>query len=1029
MKLIEYWVKNPLLVNLLMIAIFLLGGQALFELPRELMPKVAFNYVFVIVPYPGVSAEEIEKILVTEVEDAVDDVDDIKLLTSEANEGSAFIWLQFEEIGEATFKERMNEVETAVNQLDLPDGTLEPTIMEFSSEDFIPLISVSILGDLTERKIEALATDLEEDLLDIDGVGKVSITGVREREIWVEVKPRKLTQHNLSLSQVAQAVSSKNMNIPAGDVTIGKHSYLVRTVGEIETPQGLEKIVVRWDPMGNHLYLGQIAQVKDTWKELATTARINGKPSATLSVSRKAEASTLEIIEEVKKVAESYRSELPPNSQILFTNDTSIWMKDILGKLESNAQLGFLLVILILFVFLGLRNAFVAGIGIPIAFFATFIMMKHLGQTFNGSSLFGLMLVLGIVVDDAIIVIENCYRHRHRGLAHRDAAIKGASEVFWPVITATLTTIAAFSPLILMSGIMGKFMRVIPIVVSLTLLASMIEVFLIAPSHYAEWGGKGKEDTGRWFRMLRLHYTRFLTKMIRIRYLIGPAILILAIILGIGMYYLVGVEMFAGDEFSQFWVIVTMPPGTKLAETDEVIKEMEAIANNLPEGEVHAVIANAGFAQDEADWIYADHIGMVIVDVVEPNFRTRSMDAIMDDMRQKANRVEGPIRIKLFKDSGGPPTGKPVEIKVKGPYLEELQQVAEEVKTVLREIPGTRDVGDDNLPGKREISLVVDEDKAAYYGLNVAMIANEVRTAVTGVEASIFRDGDEEVDIRVKLKDGDKLGYKGLSALNIMTPTGQQIRLNNLVRFEEKPTRFRIKRFEKERAITVSAEIDAAQTDAVKVNQEVIRRFKDISVRHPGYRLDFRGEFMEFQNAFIELGQLFIVGVIMIFVILGAQFKSISQSLIILLTIPFAFIGSMIGLLVGGNPFSMGTMYAMVALAGIAVNDAIVMITFINNNRKRGGNKWRSIIEGGRVRLRPVILTSVTTILGLLPMALGLGGKSASWGPFASTIVWGLAVATLLTLFVIPTVYSIAVDDKFGFRPVKERLFRKRIEA
>lgn len=1025
MKIIEYSVKNPLLVNLLMIGILILGTMALIDMPRELNPKISFNYVFIVVPYPGAGAEEIEKIITIKVEEAVDDIDDIKMITGESSEGASFVWLSFEDIPDDIFRERLNEVESAVNRIDFPEGALDPDIREFSSEDFLPVISVSILGDIPERELQKLSEDLKDDLMDINGVAQVSLSGTREREIWVEVNPQKLIQYNLSMTQVIQAIGSRNLNLPAGDIKIGRESYLVRTIGEVKSLDGFGKIVVRWDPRGNHLYLGQIASIEDTWTRAATIARMDGKPAVTLSIARKGSANSLEIIEQVKAAAERYTKQLPAGSSLVFTNDTGIWMKDLLGKLQTNALLGFVLVILILYVFMGFRNALVAAVGIPISFWATFFFMNQSGQTFNGSALFGLMLVLGVVVDDAIIVVENCFRHRHLGKSPAQAAIDGASEVFAPVMSATLTTIAAFLPLMLMTGIMGKFMRVIPIVVSLTLVASLVEVFLIAPSHFTEWAGGHAKHTQRWFRRLRRIYTHTLVWLIRRRYLVGPSIILLAILLGM-LIPLVGVELYKGDEWSQFWVWVEMPPGTSLEETDHVIRKVEKFTGELPEGEVHTVIGNTGLMQLAADWVFADNVGQVIVDLVESEFRDRSIEEIMGEIREKVKTIEGPVSIKIEMMSQGPPVGKPVEIKVKGKYLDELEEVADAVKSELRQMAGVFDVNDDNQKGKTEVRVIVDEQRAALHGLNVAMVANEVRSAIAGVQATIYRDGDEEVDVLVKMQGGNDLGYEGLRGLMIMTPTGAMVRLDNICKFEEAPTLFKIRRFEKERSITVSANIDKSMTNAMKVNNDIKSRFEDIALRYPGYKLDFRGEFKEFEDAFKDLGKLFIFGVILIFVILGAQFKSMKQSIIILITIPFAFIGSMIGLLVSGNPFSIMTMYGMVALAGIAVNDAIVMVSFINNKRKKGANKWSSIIEAGRIRLRPIILTSVTTILGLLPMAIGLGGKSETWGPLATTIVWGLAVATLLTLFAIPTVYSIAVDDSFGFRLLGNRLRRRK---
>ncbi len=1022
MSIIHYSVKNPVIVNIITVAILLLGTISLIELPRELHPKISFNWIFIIVPFPSAGAEEVEKLLNIPIEDAIQDVDDIKLISSEAGEGGAFVMVQFEEIDDETFRTRLNEVEREVNNIDFPEGSLDPIVDDFDSDDFLPVISVSITGDIPERQLRDLTEDLRDDLIDIKGVGQVAITGVRDREIWIEVDPQKLYQHRLSMTQIAGAISARNLNLPAGNMSVGRESYLLRTIGEVGSADEFRDIIVRWSPRGNHLYLGEIATVTDRWKKESTRSRLDCQPSATLSVSKKANANSIDVIKQVKEVANNYRGSLPLKARIVFTNDNSIYIHDILHKLQTNAILGFVLVLIILNLFMGLRNAMVAAIGIPVAFMATFIFMNYSGHTFNGSSLFGLILILGVVVDDAIIVVENCFRHRQRGLPRKEAAVVGTTEVFAPVISATLTTIAAFLPLILMTGIMGKFMRIIPIVVCLTLAASMVEVFLIAPSHFAEWGGLRGFGDDRWFRRLKTIYTKALMWTIRRRFLVGPVLVVIIIlevmVVALG---LVPVEFFHGDEFSQFYIHVTMPPGTKLDDTDKVIRRIEESARDLAEEEVHTIISSTGLLQKEDDWIYADHVGQVIVDLVEKELRDRSMDEIIDEMRGKVQKFEGPIDIRIETMSGGPPVGKPVAVKIKGKYLDELAQVADEVKAVLASIPGTYDIGDDNLPGKQEVRIVVDEARASLYGLNVAAVAGEVRTAVDGSEVTVFRDGDEEVDVRLKMAGLENAGMEALRGLMIATPTGAMIRLDNICDFETEPTLFRIRHYKQERAITVSSNIDKRVTTAVEVNKELGRRFEEITARHPGYRLDFSGEMKEFTESFNQLARLFLFGVILIFTILSAQFKSVRQSLIILLTVPFGFIGSMIGLLIIQVPFSIVTMYGMVALAGIAVNDAIVMVSFINNARARGESKWRSIIESGRVRLRPIILTSVTTILGLTPMAIGLGGKSESWGPMANTIIFGLMASTTLTLLVIPTVYSIVVDDWFGLVPLKKR--------
>ncbi|MFC2149994.1 efflux RND transporter permease subunit [Calditrichota bacterium] len=1057
MSIVRYSVRNPVLVNLLMVAILILGMASLAELPRELSPKVSFNWAFIVIPFPGVGAEEVEKLIVVPVEEELEKIDDVKTISAEANEGGCFIMVQFEDMSNDEFKEHLREVVMQVNSVELPEDAFDPIVDEFSSDDFMPVISVSIAGDISEQVLKQISDDLRDDLLDIDGIAQVAVTGTREREIWIEVDPRRLTQHNISMSQVAQAVSSSHFDLAGGDLYLGRESVLVRTVGEVDDPSGFNNLVVRWNPSGKHIQLGDVAKISDTWQEESSRSRIDGEPAVTLSISKRTWASSLDIIEEVKTVANSYESRLPQNAQIVFTNDNGIWIKDFIGKLTTNAQLGFLLVMVLLYLFMGFWNALVAAIGLPVAFMATFILMNQFDQSLSGSAMFGLILVLGIVVDDAIIVVENCYRHFQNGKSRVDAAIDGAHEVAFPVISATLTTIAAFSPLIFMSGIMGKFMRIMPIIVILTLAASMIEVFLIAPSHFADLGKLGtafrklkkffrghsstdpinpyvaepEEHHKRagykgWFIKTRRIYTRILIRIFRKRFLVGPALIVLLIIMGIFFAVFVDMEFFHGDEISQCMVWVTMPSGTRLEDTDRVIHAIEDIAEQLPQKELHTIIAAAGILQGETDWIFADHVGQVIVDLVEKEFRDRSLDDIIAELREKISKIPGPVDVKIEKVNNGPPVGKPVDVKVKGKHLEELAIVADEVKAELAEISGTRDIGDDNYIGKREVQLKIDPARAAIHGLTVTQIALEVRTALEGMEAAVYREGDEEIDVRVKMAGAKEGGEEFLKSMPIMTATGAMVRLDNLCDFEMTRTLFRIRRFNQERAISVSANVDNRTTTAVKVNMELERRFKDIALRHPGYRLDFRGEMKEFQDSMSELGKLFGFGVILIIVILVTQFKSVKQATIMLLPILFGLIGSMLALIIIRTPLSITAMYGMVALAGIAVNDAIVMISFINDSRARGAGKFLSIIRSGRIRLRPIILTTMTTIIGLLPMAIGLGGKSESWGPLASTIVGGMIAATILNLLVIPPVYSIVVDELYGLKPLGRWIEQRR---
>lgn len=1024
MSIFKISVNNPVFVNMVMIAVIVLGTYSFITLPREEMPNIDFNWAFILTTYPGASPAEIEQLITIPLEEEIQDVERIDLISSESSEGASFMMVKFEQMPDSEFNKIFQDLRTAVDKVrDLPEDAEDPNVMRFNTGLWIPIINVILSGDRPEGEMKEWAKQLREDILDIKDVAKVDIWGVREREIWVEVDPDRLYGYGLSLMEVMDALKSSNLNLPGGDIKIGRSEYLIRTVGEFDEVKQIQNVIVHsYRPgeqvapvrssLSNGVKVRDLARVRDTYEDARTLSRLDGQRAITLSVMKKKQGNSIRLIDEIKEIVkECEERKLPEGVKITLTWDSSVRIRDIIQKLETNALLGMILVIGALYIFLGGRNAFFAALGIPVTFMATFFFMKATGRTLNGNSLFGLVLVLGIIVDDAIVVVENVYRYMQKGLSPKAAVIKGTPEVAIPVLSSTLTTIAAFLPLMLMPGIVGKFMKIIPIVVCLVLAASVMEAFFILPSHIADWAkARPAEGKGhRFYLRLRRWYTRNLATVLRRRYWVVVGVFLLAVA-SAGLIPLVGVDMFAEEEISQFSVRVWMPFGTRLDETDRVISKIEKLALELPKNEVAAVVANVGILQLEDDTIVNTHVGEVMVDLVEPRYRERTSDEIIEELREKIKPISGISKLEFGKVATGPPTGKPVEVKVKGKYLDELQEVADLVKAELRKMKGVTEVNDDFSLGKKEIKIYVDEDKAALLGLDVFQIAGTVRTAFDGTKATVFRDGDEEVDVVVKFKGDRRETLTDIENLRIPSRTGALVPFRNVAKVKIERGYSEIKRFQGDRAITVSADIDKSITSTVEVNRKLAERFKDIEQRYPGYRLDFRGEFQEFKEAFSSLGRLFVVGILLIYLILGMQFKSWVQPLVIMFTVPFAFIGAMVGLLIGRDPFSIVTLFGIVALAGVVVNDSIVLIDFINKARERGMEKWKAIISGGRLRFRPIILTSVTTIFGLLPMAIGLGGKSATWGPLANTIAWGLGAATFLTLFVIPCLYAI-VDD------------------
>jgi len=1015
-KISSFAVDNPVLVNLIMIGIIVLGlFWALPGLPRELMPNLSLNWAFIIVPYPGVSPEEIELYVTIPVEDEIEDVDGIESITSTTSEGISQVSVKFESMSDDEFDKRYADLESKVNSIrDLPDETEDPIMIDFGTEEFVPMVSIVISGDVPEPELKELTENLGEILEDIDGLSKVDIYGIREREIWVEVNSSKLESYGLSLGHVISALAAQNVSIPGGRLDIGREEFLLRTIGQFESTDEMEDVIVASTPDGGFVRVSDVAEVNDTFEKRITTARFNDEVSMTISTSKKASGNTLDLIELIREECEAFSRTLPPGVEVNVVGDTGVLIDEVLSTLSNNALFGLILVIVILTIVMGWRNAMFAAIGIPISFLLTFIFLWFNNDSFNGNSLFGLVLILGVMVDDAIIIIENSYRYMQAGYSSHVAAKQGTAEVFGPVTSATLTTVAAFLPLVFVPGIIGKFMRIIPIVVTLALIASLFESFVILPSHFAEWSGKIRSEKKKYsarVRKVRRKYIKLLKFTLKKRYIAVPSVVIMFLVAGVFITAVTGVELFREDEMDVMQIFVRMPPGTRIETTDEVIRKIGGLAWQLPDGEVESVVTNAGIMQTDRDWIMKTDVGQITVHLVNKNLREYEGP----ELREMMDSIIGPgiagvDDITITKVSTGPPVGSPIEFMVKGKYFDKLEMLAEELKDSLATVPGVFSINDDFQPGKRQVNIDVDIEKAAILGLDAATVAYAVGSAFDGVVSTIFRDGDEEVDVVVKYDEQSTQDMSDIENLKIMNKMGQLVTFKDVASVSLQQGLSDIRRYNQERAITVSADIDKSKSTIDVAMSKVARSFESITSRYPGYRIDFGGEFKEFETAFDNIIMLFSIGLILIYSILGAQFKSFAQPLIIMFTIPFAVIGAALGLFVTGSPFSIATMYGIVALAGIVVNDSLVLISFINRRREHGGSRLRSIMKSGLVRLRPIILTSITTIFGLLPMTIGLGGSSKVWAPLSNTIVWGLTVATGMTLFIIPALYMIVSD-------------------
>ncbi|MBN2565426.1 MAG: efflux RND transporter permease subunit, partial [Candidatus Eisenbacteria bacterium] len=968
----EFSVNQRVLVNLVFAAVVIVGVYTYFAMPAEILPNVSMDEAVVAVVYPGVSPEEMETLVTKPLEEEIEAVDDVDFVASTSGESRSIIDVRFKPgLSDDEFDRRILDLRAAVDNArsELPDEAEDPQVVPIKLAEVIPIMSVSLGGPVSETILREVAQDLRDQILDVRNVKAVDIVGTRDEEILLELDADRLEQYGLPISRVVGSLATRNINVPGGTVELSNSEYIVRTLGQFEDLADIENHVIASDRFGRQIRVRDVGAVRDTLSERLTLARLNGERSVTLWINKERSGSVVTVANDVRAVIDAYDAALNEDISFEIRNDTSVDVRDVLDILQRNALFGIVLVALTLFFFIGLRNATLAVIGIPFSFFAAFILMNAAGITVNTISLFSLVLVLGMLVDDAIIVIENIYRHMEQGMKARQAAILGTSEVLAPVTAAVLTTVAAFLPMLLMSGTWGKFMSVIPKTVTFALLASLLEAFLILPSHMSDFArvARAQNKCHPQFVTLTRRYERALRRTLRHRYLALLSVFVMAII-AVGLVFTLDITIFEEEDLGQIEVRAQLPVGTRLELTDDVARQLEEIVFALPEDEFEAVVTRVGFMIANYRGQLASNNLQINIDLVDDSERDRSDTEIMDDLRKRMSEIPGLSSLWLSRPQQGPPSGRPVEVRVKGDDPRMLSTIADRLKASLAEYPGVVEVDDDLTPGKSEMRVSVIQDQAALYGLTVADIASAVRVGFEGVEATKYRGGgDDEIDVIVRLEEGDRRNLDDLRDLRVATPYGGAVPIRNVADISIGSAPAELNRRDGDRIVTVTADVEEGTT-STEVNSYLQREFADVSGMYPGYSLDFGGEYQETQESFASLLVAFGVAILLIYLILGTEFQSFIQPFIVMFTVPFAFIGVIIGLVVMRYPFTLNAGVAIVALAGVVVNDSIVLVDFIKRARANGVTRWESVVEAGCMRLRPILLTSITTILGVLPL-------------------------------------------------------------
>ncbi len=1007
--LIEFSVHNRVLVNLLTLFVLGAGIVTYLRMHREMFPEFSRQAVKVMTEYQGASPVEVEKLITAKIEEEVADIDDLDELLSVSQEGQSEILLKFQP--DTDMSRALSDVRAALdNVTDLPEEAEEPKVSEVKST--FPVITVSLSGDIDEGTLQEMAKDLRDELRRVRGVAAVGILGIRERQIWVEVNPERLDQYLLSLDDLRTAIASHNRNVPGGTLKTPRGEVLLRTLGEAEGVRDVERIILRAKKDGHPLTIGEVSTVRETFKDATTMGRFNGQPAINLVVAKERNGDAIDIARRVRLLVEKVRGRLPETVTVGLYNDFSVFIQNRLNTLRWSGMVGLVIILTTLWAFVRARIACLTALGIPFAMMGGIILMSAYGISLNMVSLFGLILVLGLLVDDAVIVTENVYRYVENGLDSRQAAIRGTTEVAWPVVATVITTVSAFVPLLMIPGTMGVFLSVIPVVVSFTLLASLLEVLLILPSHLADiitpaYAQQVRDRELPWLLWSRNTYRSLLAMALRWRYVSVGCLVSLTMVLGAAALYRIPFVLFREFESSQFMVNFETSPGSKIEDTLEVAKKAEQVALKLPAGELKSLATNVGISfLDVHRAERGPNLAQLMVELDED--RQQSVDDVIAELRAGMEQIPGITKIQFLKLQAGP-GGPAIEARVVGDKIQVLRKLANEMKGFLQGISGVRDIRDDFTDGKEELQITLRPEARAL-GLDLGQIARQVQQGFLGVEASTIQRRDEDVPIIIRFPEALRGSLETVARMKLTLPSGQRVFLRDVAQLKTAVGTSKIRRDDQKRAITVLADIDSREANVYQVTERLKRKFSNVGSRFPGYRVIVKGERQEVEESLASLPQISVIALLLIYFILGSLFKSFVQPFIVIAAIPFAVDGVIIGHLIMGDPLSFLSMMGLIALAGIVVNDSLILVDFINRARKEGVPRDEAILVSGVARLRPVLLTTITTVGGLIPLAFFATGQAKFLSPMAVAVVWGLSFATILTLILIPCLYAM-LDD------------------
>lgn len=1026
MKIPEFSVNRKVTTAMLAMILVVLGTIAFFQLGLDFFPDLEFPTVSVITTYRGASSEDIENTITRPLEQIINSVSRVKKVNSLTIEGASVIMVEFEWGTNLDFAAQDVRDQIGLYQSYLPEEATDPLVVKFNFSQF-PIIFGGITADRPTVELKEIIEDEVAPRIErIDGVASVQVYSTDVREIMVDVDKAAVESLNLSLDQILLALRMENLNLPAGHVVERHAEFLIRTLGEFESVEDIENTIVGSAQNGQPVYLRDVAEVRDGLKETRFLSRIQREKGVIYMITKRSGANTVITAKAVNKELERIQQTLPEDIEFWPFMDQADMIQQVINRTGGNALVGGIFAIFFLFVFLrNWRPTLTIALAIPLSVITTFIALYVAGYTINLLTLGGLALGIGMLVDNAVVVIENIFRHLEEGKERGEAAKRGASEVGMAITASTLTTIAVFFPMVFAKGITGKLTQGLALSIAFALLASLFVALTIVPmvASLLFKANKNRNSGGKTvkkveFEKARNIYRNLLHKALKKRGLVLTGVLVLFLLSFVIIPFL-GTEFMPSQDQDMLILNVRMPVGTSIEETDRVAKMVEELLDQQPE--VQTVSAQIGSAAEEDPSDLAGgfsnsgtHEGIVWVGLVPQTEREATDTEVLERIRKELPQLKG-VKFEALDMSqvmmGG--SSAPVEIKIFGKDIYRLREIADSIVARIQDVEGLRDITHSFSQGKPEYHIRVNREQASRMGLMVSQIASTIQTASLGTVATRYREGNDEIDIRVRFRKQSRDSLSDIENIPIRTPANQMVRLDQVASISKGEGPIQIDRENQSRVVTVLANI--AGRDLGSVVRDIKQRIGRVERGLPsGYFIEFGGQYDDMQEAFVIMAAAFALATLLVYMIMASQFESFRHPFVIMFTIPLALFGVVLALLVSGKPVSLPVLIGFIMLAGIAVNNGIVMVDYINQLKRRGVEKKEAILQACTVRLRPVLITAFTTILGMLPMALSTSQGAEMRAPMAITVVGGLIATTLLTLFVIPIIYSLF--DRVSFK-------------